>query len=86
MFDDYEVITKEQESHQTSGTEAVIEEKFFSEYQQILDISFKDPVVDFIESYISENLKVLDFVTFHIFPIEFGFVKEFYSLLLHFKN
>jgi hypothetical protein len=86
VFNVYEVITKEQESHQPSGTEEVIEEKFFPEYQHVLDISFKDLVADFIESYISENLKVSDFVSFHIFPIEFHFVKEFYSSLFHFKN
>ena len=50
VFDDYEVITKEKESHQPSGTEEVIEEKFFPEYQHVLDISLK------IQQQISQNL------------------------------
>ena len=33
VFGDYEVITKEQESHQPSGTEEFIEEQFFLEDQ-----------------------------------------------------
>jgi hypothetical protein len=33
VFDDYEVITKEQEKHQPSGIEEIIEEQFFPEDQ-----------------------------------------------------
>jgi hypothetical protein len=52
----------------------------------VSDPSFKDPVAAFIESYISEKLKVSDFFSLHMFPIEFGFVNDFLSLLLHFKH
>jgi len=58
----------------------------FPEDQEVSNFSFKDPVAAFIESYISENLKVSDFLCLHIFPCKFGFVNDFYSLLSHFKH
>jgi hypothetical protein len=86
VFDDHKVITKEQESNQSSNRGAVIDMHLFPEDGEFSYFSFKDPVSTFIESYLSENLKVSNFLRFHIFPVEFGFVKDFYSLLLHFKN
>ena len=86
VFYDHKLITKEQESHQYSGRKAVIEVQLFHEYQQISDISFKDPVAAYIESYISENMKNSDFLILSVFPNDFGFVNNFLSLLLHFKH
>jgi hypothetical protein len=86
VFDDYKLITKEQEDNQSSSREAVVQVEFFPEDQQVFEFSFKDPVAAFIESYISENLKVSDFFSLHVFLVEFGCVNNFYSLLLHFKH
>ena len=86
VFDDHKLITKEQESHQSSGRKAVIEVQIFHEDQQISDISFKYPVAAYIESYISENMKNSDFLNLSVFPNDFGFVNNFLSLLLHFKH
>ena len=60
--------------------------QFFHEDQQISDISFKDPVAAYIESYISENMKNSDFLILSVFPNDFGFVNNFLSLFLHFKH
>jgi hypothetical protein len=53
FFDDHKVITKQQKGHQSSSREAFIEVQLFHEHQQVFDLSFKDPVAAFIESYIS---------------------------------
>lgn len=86
VFDDHKVITKEQEGNQSSNREAIIEMQLFREDQEVFDFSFKDLVAAFIEPYISKNLKVSNFFSLHMFPFEFDFVNDFYSLLSHFKN
>jgi hypothetical protein len=86
VFDDHKVITKEQKGNQSSNREAVIEMQLFPEDQEVSDFSFKDPVAAFIESYISESLKISNFFSLHMFLGEFGFVNDFLSLLLHFKH
>jgi hypothetical protein len=85
-FDDHKVIIKEEEGYQSFGREAVIQVEFFPEDQQISDISFKDPVATFIESYISENMKTSDLLNLSVFLDDFGFVNDFLSLMLHFKH
>jgi hypothetical protein len=60
--------------------------ELFPEDQQISNISFKDPVVAFIESYILENMKTLNLLNLSVCPDDFGFVNDFLSQLLHFKH
>jgi hypothetical protein len=93
VFDDHNVITKEQEVNQSSNRRTVMVEQevsidiqLFPEDQHVSDLCFKDPVAAFIESYISEKLKVSDFFSLHMFSGEFGFVNGFLSFLLHFKH
>jgi hypothetical protein len=43
-------------------------------------------VAAFMEFYISDNLKISDFLSSHMFLGEYGFLNEFLSLLLHFKH
>ena len=57
--DDQDPITKELESPQFSSSkivmakqEAAIDIQLFPEYQKVSDVSFKDPMVVFIEFYI----------------------------------
>jgi hypothetical protein len=86
VFDDQKAITKESESHKYSSKEAVIEIQLFPEEKQVSDLSFKDPVAAFIESYFSEKLKVSDFFSLHMLSGEFGFVNGFLSFLSHLKH
>jgi hypothetical protein len=85
MIDDQSLIKRKQEKINHSSREATIDVQLFPEDQYVSDLYFKDSVATFIESYISENLKVSDFFGLHMFPVEFGFVNDFLSLLLHFK-
>ena len=77
VFYDHKLITKEQESHQSSGKKEVIKVQLFHEDQQIPSISFKDPVAAYIESCILENMKNSDFLILSVFPNDFGFVNNF---------
>ena len=60
-------------------------EQVFSLDQHVYDLSFNDPVAAFMESYISENLKISDFLILLMFPSEYGFLNKFLSLLLYFR-
>ena len=86
MLDDQKMITKESKNHKYSRKEAVIEIKLFPEEKQVSNLSFKDPVAAFIESYFSEKLKVSDFFRLHMLSCEFGFVNGFLSFLSHLKH
>lgn len=55
MIDDEDLIIREQEGHQFSSREAVMFEQGFSMDQHVYDLSFKDLVTAFMESYFSEN-------------------------------
>jgi len=85
VFDDHKLISREQEGHKSCSRGTIINVQLFPKDQQVSDLSFKDPVAAFIESYILENLKVSDFFSLHMFPGEYSFLKEFLSLLLHFR-
>ena len=93
MIDDQSLITRKQEGHRFSnkGTvmdeqEAAINMQLFPESQHFFYLGLKDPVVAFMESYISENLKISDFLSLPVFPGKYGFLKKFLSLLLHVKH
>ena len=60
--------------------------QLFLENHYVSDLYFKDSMVAFIESYISENLDVSDFFSLHMLSSEFGFVNGFLSFLSHFKH
>jgi hypothetical protein len=85
VIDDQDLIIREQESNQPSSREAVMVEQEFFVDQHVSDLNFKDPVVAFMESYISENPKFSNFLSSHILPGEYGFLNKFLSPLLHFK-
>jgi hypothetical protein len=65
--------------------QVMVEQEFFVD-QHVFDLPFKDPVAAFMESYIPENPKISDFLSSHMFLGEYGFLNEFLSLLLHFRN
>ena len=54
--------------------------------QHVCDLGFKDPVVAFMDSYFSEKPKISDFLSLPLFMGEYGFWKDFLSLLLHVKH
>jgi hypothetical protein len=85
IFYDHKLLSREQEIHQSSSKEVVMVEQVFSLDQHVYDLSFKDPVAAFMESYISENLKISDFLSSPMFPGEYGFLNKFLSLLLYFR-
>ena len=60
--------------------------QLFPESQHIFYLGLKDPVVAFMESYISDNLKISDFLSLPVFPGKYSFLKKFLSLLLHVKH
>jgi hypothetical protein len=86
IFYDHKLLLREQESNYSSSREAIIVEKVFSMDQHVYDLGFKDPVATFMESYISENLKISYFLNSSAFLGEYGFLNKFLSLLLHFKH
>jgi hypothetical protein len=86
VFDDHNLLSREPESHQSSSIEEVMVEQVFSLDQHVYELSFKDPMATFMESYISENLKFSDFLNSQMFPGGYGFLNKFLSLLLHFKH
>jgi hypothetical protein len=54
--------------------------------QHASDFSFKDPFAALMESYGSEYVKISDFFYSSSLPGESCFLKEFLSLLLHFRH
>jgi hypothetical protein len=86
MMDDQDLGSREQKGHQSSSREVVMVEQVFSMDQHVSHLYFKDPVEAFIEFYISENLKILDFLISSAFLGEYGFLNELLSVLLHFKH
>jgi hypothetical protein len=63
--------------------EAFMDEKLFYVDQHASDLGFKDPVAAYMESYVSDFLKISDCIISPIFMGEYGFLKEFMSLLLY---
>jgi hypothetical protein len=61
-------------------------EHTFSMDQHVYDLGFKDPVAAFMEQYLSENPKNLDFLSSQMFPGGYGFLNDFLSLLLNFRH
>jgi hypothetical protein len=57
----------------------------FSMDQHVSDLGFKDPVTALMELYISDHPKISDFFNSSTLPSEYCFIKEFISLLLHFR-
>jgi hypothetical protein len=45
--------------------------------QHVSDLGFKDPFAALLESYVSDFLKISDFIISPIFMGEYGFLKEF---------
>jgi hypothetical protein len=86
IFYDHKLLLREQESNQSSGREAIMVEKVFSMDQHVYDLGFKDSMAAFMESYISENLKISNFLKSSALTGEYGFLNKFLSLLLHFKH
>jgi hypothetical protein len=78
------LLTREQEGYLFASKEAFMDEKLFSVDQHASDLGFKDPVAAYMESYVSGFLKILDCIISPIFMGEYGFMKEFMSLLLYF--
>ena len=60
--------------------------QLFPKIQHNFYLGLKDLVAAFMESYISDNLKISDFLSFPVFLGMFGFLKNFLSLLLHVKH
>ena len=92
-MDDQTLIRRKKEGHQYSNIAIVTAEKEFSinmqlfpESQHIFYLGLKDLVAAFMESYISDNLKISDFLSLPVFPGKYGFLKKFLSLLLHVKH
>jgi hypothetical protein len=82
--DDQDLITTELEGYQFSSREAVMNEQLFSVDQHFSDLGFKDLVAALMESYISNHLKISDFIS-PAFTGEYGFLKDFLSLLICFS-
>ena len=59
-------------------------EAFIDQY--VSDLGFKDPVASLMESYFSDHLKVSDFIYLPALLGDYCFLKEFLSLLLHFRH
>jgi hypothetical protein len=83
-FDDQELISKGQKGYLFSSKGGMYAWKLFSVDQHVSNLSFKDPVAAYMESYVSDFLKISDFIISPIFMGEYGFLKEFMSLLLYF--
>ena len=61
-----------------------MDEQLFFVDQHASDIGFKDPFAALLESYVSNFLKNSNCIISLILIGEYGFLKEFMSLLLHF--
>jgi hypothetical protein len=81
--DDQDLITRELEGYQFSSKEAFMDEVFMDQY--VSDLGFKDPFAALMESYISDHLKISDFIYSSTLPGEYCFLKDFLSLLLYFS-
>jgi hypothetical protein len=53
--------------------------------QHASDLGFKDPFAALLESYVSDFMKISNCIISPILMGEYGFLKEFLSLLLHFS-
>jgi hypothetical protein len=82
--DDQDLITRELESHLFASREAFMDEALIDQY--VSDLGFKDLVVALMESYGSEYVKISDLFYSSSLPGESSFLKEFLSLLLHFRH
>jgi hypothetical protein len=67
-----------------ASREAFMDEAFIDQY--VSDFGFKDPVASLMESYGSEYLKISYLFYLSSLPGESCFLKEFLSLLLHFRH
>jgi len=85
VTDDQDLITRELEGHQSSRKEVVMVEHLFFMDEHVFYFSFKDSFAALLEIYISDHLKILDFIYSPALSGEYCFLKEFLSLLLHFR-
>ena len=53
--------------------------------QNVFDLGFRDPVAALMELYISDPLKISDFVYSSVFTSEYAFLKVYLSLLMSFS-
>jgi hypothetical protein len=83
IVDDQELISKEKEGYLFASREAFMDEQLFSVDQHASDIGFKDPFAALLESYVSNFLKISNFIISLIPMGEYGFLKELMSLLLY---
>ena len=60
--------------------------QLFPESQHIFYLGLKDSMAAFMESYISDNLKMSNFLSLPVFSGKYGFLKNFLSLLLRVKH
>jgi hypothetical protein len=82
LQNDQDLITRELEGHLSSNKKVFMDESFMD--QHVSDFSFKDPFAALMESYVSDHLKISNYSL--TLPGEYCFLKEFLSLLLHFRH
>jgi hypothetical protein len=71
--------------HLIVSKEAFIQGQLFFVSQNVFDLGFRDPVAALMELYISDPLKILDFVYSSVFTSEYSFLKVYLSLLISFS-
>jgi len=49
--------------------------------QHVFDLGFEDTIASLLESYLSDSLKISDFIISLVFVGEYDFLKKFISLL-----
>jgi len=67
MFDDHELLTREQEGYLFASREAFMDEQLFCMDQHASDLGFKDPVAAYIVTcfIFSENFRLPYFTDIH---------------------
>jgi hypothetical protein len=79
--DDEDLITRELEDYHFSSKDAVMDEQLFFVEKHVSDLGFKDPIAALMKSYISDHLKISDFISPE-FTGKYGFLKDFLSQLI----
>ena len=84
IFDNQELITRGQESHLFSNKGKSIYRQSFFLNQQASDHGFDDPVAAYMESYVSNLMKISDFSNSPVLRSECDSRKKFLSMLSFF--
>ena len=85
IIPDYkELILKGQTTHFFFSKRESMHRQLSFQNQHVSEHGYEDPIAILLESYLSDSLKILDFIISLTLLGEYDFLKEFISLLVYF--